>query len=405
MSSEDARPTRSVMRRQIVSISIILLLTFAGMPAARSQWVYTQGPANGNITALAVSGSNLYAGVALASGGIYLSADSGTTWEPIIQGLPDTTYVYALAVSGTNVFAGTWQHGVYISIDSGKNWKAVNTGLPINAEVISLATMGTNIFAGTEDSGVYRSTNNGSSWASSGLFGEHVPALAVTDTILFAASGGVYLTTNYGNSWTRQGTVSDVISLAVRGTNIFAGSDISGSFLSTDGGISWSNISEGLSGGVPEVEVNCFAVSGTNIFASANGLVFLTTNDTNWIGVGSASMNNAVDVFAVSSTNLFAGTAGNGVWRRPLSDFNLSGVAESAVMNSARSLRVFPNPESGELHIIGSEPGTVHLFDLLGRERMDALLVANSATLDVSSLPPGMYFVSDGNSQSKFVKQ
>ncbi len=68
------------------------------------------------------------------------------------------------------------------------------------------------------------------------------------------------------------------------------------------------------------------------------------------------------------------------------------------------ALHIFPNPASSELQITGSQSGTVHLFDLLGRERMGAPLVGNSATLEVSSLPPGLYFVSDGHSQTKFIK-
>jgi hypothetical protein len=81
-----------------------------------------------------------------------------------------------------------------------------------------------------------------------------------------------------------------------------------------------------------------------------------------------------------------------------------------AVPNVSANLRVFPNPASGELQILGGQSGEVHLFDLMGRERMNAAIIVGdskngSATLDVSMLPPGMYFVSDGHSVVKFVKQ
>jgi hypothetical protein len=57
------------------------------------------------------------------------------------------------------------------------------------------------------------------------------------------------------------------------------------------------------------------------------------------------------------------------------------------------------------LQIMGAQSGEVHLFDLMGRERMSATMDGANTTLDVSSLPPGLYFVSDGRSQVKFVKE
>ena len=61
--------------------------------------------------------------------------------------------VSALAASGTNLFAGT-KGGVFLSANNGTSWNEVNTGLT-NREVISLAISGTNLFAGTWGSGVW----------------------------------------------------------------------------------------------------------------------------------------------------------------------------------------------------------------------------------------------------------
>ena len=80
-----------------------------------------------------------------------------------------------------------------------------------------------------------------------------------------------------------------------------------------------------------------------------------------------------------------------------------SGVA--LAQNPTTTLRVFPNPASGALQIRGVQSGEIHLFDLMGRERMNTTSDGTSTTLDVSSLPPGMYFVSDGSSETKFVKE
>ncbi len=64
-------------------------------------------------------------------------------------------------------------------------------------------------------------------------------------------------------------------------------------------------------------------------------------------------------------------------------------------------MHIYPNPVSDELQITGSEPGTVHLFDLLGRERMNTVTAGTGATLDVSHLEAGMYFLRLGNESAK----
>ncbi|OGU74600.1 MAG: hypothetical protein A3H45_10575 [Ignavibacteria bacterium RIFCSPLOWO2_02_FULL_55_14] len=63
------------------------------------------------------------------------------------------TSVSALAVSGTNLFAGTYGGGVFLSTNNGTSWTAASTGL---TDVSALAVSGTNLFAGTRGGGVWR---------------------------------------------------------------------------------------------------------------------------------------------------------------------------------------------------------------------------------------------------------
>jgi hypothetical protein len=69
-------------------------------------------------------------------------------------------------------------------------------------------------------------------------------------------------------------------------------------------------------------DVRAFAISGTNLFAGTDGGgVFLSTNNgTSWTQVNNGLTNTDVHAFAVSGTNLFAGTNGGGVFRRSLSE-------------------------------------------------------------------------------------
>jgi Secretion system C-terminal sorting domain len=65
------------------------------------------------------------------------------------------------------------------------------------------------------------------------------------------------------------------------------------------------------------------------------------------------------------------------------------------------TLQVFPNPSISEINIVSSE-GNISILDPLGRS-YEVKRSGNS--LDVSALPPGVYFISDGHSRAKLVKE
>jgi hypothetical protein len=107
------------------------------------------------VYALALSGSNLYAG-----GGFVLTGDSigvnhiakwdGTSWSALGQGTDD--YIYALAVSGHDLYVGgdfTMAGGLpanRIAKWNGQSWTALGNGM--NDAVLSLAAVNGNVYAG-----------------------------------------------------------------------------------------------------------------------------------------------------------------------------------------------------------------------------------------------------------------
>jgi hypothetical protein len=150
-------------------------------------------------TNLFFAGQSTYSG---GTGGVFRSTDNGTSWTPANSGLPLNANVSALAVSASNLFAGTVGYGVFRSTDNGMSWTAVNSGLPTNVTVRDFAVSGANLFAGTQDKSVFLTTNNGVSWtaANEGLpitgapYSSSIGSLAVSGTNLFAGGrvGGVW---------------------------------------------------------------------------------------------------------------------------------------------------------------------------------------------------------------------
>ena len=158
------------------------------------------------------------------------------------------------------------------------------------------------------------STDNGTSWTvvNNGLPNDAIGSLAVSGTNIFAGTlnNGVFRSTNNGANWTQAGLTSTCINaFAVSGTNLFAGT-FNGVFLSTDNGTSWTAASNGVTG-----YIYAFAVSGTNLFTAAGGVFLSTDNGTSWTGVNTGLTNTDVRSLGASGTNLFAGVAGGGAFR------------------------------------------------------------------------------------------
>jgi hypothetical protein len=138
--------------------------------------------------------------------------------------------------------------------------------------------------------------------------GGTVRSLNVSNSNIFAGTenNGIYLSSNNGVNWTESGMQGSYItSLTAYGTNIFA-STSSGVYRSTNNGANWSAI--GLSG----KNVRALVFSGANLFAGTyqSGIYLSTNNGANWTAVGLTERD--IWCFAVSGTNIIAGTYNNG---------------------------------------------------------------------------------------------
>jgi PKD domain/Bacterial SH3 domain len=196
--------------------------------------------------------------------------------------------VSALAVSGSDMYAGgsfTTAGGVsanYIAKWNGSSWSALGSGL--NAWVSALAVSGSDVYAG----GVYTiaggvSANqiakwNGSSWGTlgSGISDWGVRALVVSGSDVYV--GGVFTTAGgvsanqiakwNGSSWSALGSGmnSSVLALAVSGNDLYGG----GAFTTAGGKVSAYLARANISGRVPLVQT-LPASSVTSTSARLNG--------------------------------------------------------------------------------------------------------------------------------------
>ena len=122
----------------------------------------------------------------------------------------------------------------------------------------------------------------------SGPFSENVTALAVIGEKTFAGTSynGIYVSTNSGLSWTHldNGLAGvEATCFATIGSASFVGTNGAGVFRSTDGGLSGIAVDSGLT----DASIAALAVSGTKLFANTFDGLFVSTNSGDfWTRVG-----------------------------------------------------------------------------------------------------------------------
>ncbi|HEX8122754.1 MAG TPA: hypothetical protein VF549_15980 [Solirubrobacteraceae bacterium] len=146
------------------------------------------------------SGSDLVAGVAAASPGVYRSGDGGEHWTKA-SGIASSTSVYFLYSAGGMLFAAT-ADGVYRSLDGGSSWMLRSDGLPF-ANAYRMAGDAAHLFVATT-SGVYHSDNLGETWSERNGIGD--TALGSTETLGMLAAptgfgGGRFLVSTGQGVW------------------------------------------------------------------------------------------------------------------------------------------------------------------------------------------------------------
>jgi hypothetical protein len=395
----------------------ILLTSTLGYGAYRStdnglNWtVVNTGLTQHTLYAITAIGTSVF--VASQQGGFFMTTNAGDTWTIAGTGLPatpsDTTGTagaFSLVSSGSMLYAGG-QNGVFKSGSNGAGWKNLSSTPLSGVQVIALLASGSQVYAGGYY-GLFGSSTSGSSWGdiSAGLIDSAIVSLAMTSDGKIVAGG--LTSPSYGYS---------------------AGLAISG-----NKGASWTDISNALpfEAYFPTLHptVQGLAAYGTNIFAglNLNGVYLSTNTGTSWLSVNTGYTDSAnTTALYISGPNLYALTT-FGVWYRSLSEMVATSVAETpaSVPEGFALLQNYPNPfnpttriaymipsgAGGRSQVAGSGnmlPSTTYhirltIYDLVGRQV--AVLVdgvqqpgMHEVVFDARNLPSGVYFyrLSAGN--------
>lgn len=259
------------------------------------------------VHAIAVSDSEVYAAGEFSKAGDTPARNvakwNGSEWSPLGSGLYHTAiaanWVRALAVSGSDLYAGgnfTMAGGspaMGIARWDGTNWSALGSGMNQYGSVFALAVSGSNVYAGGNFTSAGGSPANriakwnGNSWSPLGSgMDDTVTSLVVSDNDLYA--GGSFTVAGgspahriakwNGTSWSPLGLGMDgaVAALAVSGGSVYAAGDFTRATNSNGmavtvyklakwDGSSWSALGSGM-----DDAVSALVVSVTNLYAGGN---------------------------------------------------------------------------------------------------------------------------------------
>ena len=410
---------------------------------------------NGEVWALAVIGSDLYVGGNFTTAGgntaNHIAKWNGSSWSPLISsnnvnGI--NGMVSALAVIGTDLYAGGWFTiaggipAVNIAKWDGTNWSALGNGLQAAGAINALAAMGNNLYATSYilDPALGGPGNlivkwDGANWSLFSVMNDYVSSFLVNGSDLYA--GGQFtiagtVPANHiakwdGTNWSPLGSGTNYYiggtGLKMMAGNLYAGGRFTladnnpANFIAKWNGSAWSSFGTGSNNGMNN-SVEGFAVMGTDLYASGS---FTTAegvsansiakwDGTIWSVLGSG-MNDGVWRLAVVGNDLYAGgifTTAGGVSANYIAKYSCGmsttagvDIPENSLPQRYKLEQNYPNPFNPAPQIVFEIPSgefvSLRIFNMLGQQV--AVLVneqrpagAYTVTFRANNLPSGMYF-------------
>lgn len=206
--------------------------------------------------------------------GVYRSFDNGASWEPCNNGL--NSDVLGIYCHNGKVFATVLGQGVMASSNNGDTWTSAN----LNKQAKGYAHLGDTLYAACIGQGVFATFDNGVTWHdfNTNLASKNLWCMDAHDGHLFVGDteGRIYRGNSDGTGWIRTNTPSflaTVGNIGVSGGRVLAATHGSDMFY-TDDGSTWTQ-----STNIGTVEIRGMMVEGNNVFIGTDMLgSFLSTN-------------------------------------------------------------------------------------------------------------------------------
>lgn len=234
------------------------------------------GPMRGgrSVAVSGVRGRPLTYFAGYTGGGLWRTDDAGSSWRNISDGHFRTGSIGAIAVANSDhnvLYVGTGEHairgqsstygdGVYKSTDFGRSWRHIGLAEtrqisavrvhPQDANTVYVAAQGDR-WQGSSERGIYRSTDGGATWQL--VLGGQNPTSGASDLSMDPSNPRIL----YAAFWDHQRQPWYVRS----------GGAGSGIWKSTDGGDSWTRLTQGLPALMGKIGVSVSPANPDRVFA------------------------------------------------------------------------------------------------------------------------------------------
>jgi hypothetical protein len=296
-----------------------------------------------------------------SSQGVFITYDDGEYWIKLNKDI-DSSLIYCFSGYSDYLILGT-KFGFFHSSIYNLKWDSCNIGFPKVPIAYSLAESERYIYASTNQKGVYVSTDNAFNWVTYNNILSNVEIIyldADQNYVIASTKSHFYLSSDYGKTWLQRDCVfnsSDIQSIFIYDRKIFMGTFMGGLYFSSDLGLTWSYVGDGL------------------------------TN----------SNSKTIYSYAISDKYIFLGTFG-GVYREYLSEFDITSVSKQ----NEHNLIIYPNPVTDFLYLRNvKQSDKIEIISILGQ----TILTGNyHDKIDISSFPSGTYFLKVRDKTYKFIK-
>ncbi len=419
---------------------------------ARAQWIcnitdssnFGQSTSYYWYTALSCNGNNVVVAADVSGkDGYYLafllSTDGGTSWSVKDNGLPAPSSDHRPIITSIdqidslNIIAFGDSDLLAHTTDGGATWQELTSPSKNFIGSISFSDSMNGLLVTPETLGTYVTSDGGANWSPAHFTRlDDGPCRAYGNGKyrIFRVDNGVVYTTK--NDWKTVDSTGPILSDSLLihryiitgcsfGTSdtMFAyGESFRGPFIvrSTNGGKQWNFVDTIPYWGWVQ---NLSDISRDTIIAGtresiANTVIWSTDHGATW----------RVDTLLFHDSNFSAAGENFGIgfnsegellgaysFKDAVDPVLILGQLATAGVNTPSCVgsivELFPNPATASITLTGVAAGhSVHVLDILGREVLHGTVPATGPfTLDVSSLPSGLYYVSDGYSRAKFVKE
>ncbi|MEM9836593.1 MAG: YCF48-related protein [Bacteroidota bacterium] len=336
---------------------------------------------------------------------VYRTTNTGDDWNLVAQNIA-VAFSYGLeALPDGSLLAIFNAAQPLVSTDQGESWEeylptSVQNQMDLGINAFTILPNGRYLFVGPNTT-VY-SDNQGASWT---VF-NHEAGLSIREVYFFnnqlgfvmgTGGGRYYRTTDGGLSWTNltEGSpTSQPVNIAWFSDEdngiLFNGSR---SYRTSDGGISW--ITDTSLPGSYEIERLANGALIANSFGSGNKAEFYWSLDegATWQNIANTCAPTRTSTVTPNGRYYFAAGDGGNVIRIDLDEVS-SNRNPNAV--AIQSLKVFPNPTNGFVQLelpelATGEIATLQIIDAQGRVLQQRQLQTDLPTIDLTDYPAGMY--------------